>query len=120
MRRLLLVALASIASAAPARGQDPPSDPAPPQNAIAAENALQGTTRWDLTPPSRPAIEGYASEASVAPGDTIHLHVRAPAADRYRVLVYRLGWYGGDGGRLVTCIPGCDSDQPAVAQPAAP
>ncbi len=115
MRRLLLllVALAPIASAAPARAQQP-------ANPIATENAREGTTRWDLTPPPHPAIEGYTSEPSVAPGGTFHLHVRAPDTDRYRAVIYRLGWYGGDGGRLVACIPDCDSDEPAVPQPAPP
>jgi hypothetical protein len=117
-RRALLVALLLVA-AAPARAQDP-EPPSAPANPVAAENAQEGTTRWDLDPPPKPAIEGYASEASVAPGDVFHLHVSAPARDRYRILVYRLGWYGGEGGRLVTCIPDCDSDEPAVAQPAPP
>src|SRR4051794_10339109 len=118
MRRLpLIAAIVAVAAAPPARAQEP--EPEPP-NPIATENAREGTTRWDLTPPPRPAIEGYASESSVAPGDTYHLRVRAPVADRYRIVVYRLGWYGGDGGRLVACIPGCDSDRPAAPQPAAP
>jgi hypothetical protein len=82
MRRLTLIAvLVAAAVPGPAHAQKPETD-----NAIAAENAREGTTRWDLAPPPRPAIEGYASEASVAPGDAFHLHVRAPAADRYRIL----------------------------------
>src|SRR5581483_3894666 len=39
-----------------------------------------------------------------------------PAA-RYRVEVYRLGWYGGSGGRLVACTPSCDGDEAGSAQP---
>jgi N,N-dimethylformamidase beta subunit-like protein len=93
----------------------------PEVNPVATENDLDGTSRWDITPPDKPAIEGYASESSAAPGHAFHLHVRAgTAGDRYRVNVYRLGWYGGDGGRLVTCIPGCESDRAYVAQPAVP
>ena len=46
-------------------------------------------------------ITGYASETSVAPGQSFHLHVAAPAGSHYRVLVYRLGWYQGVGGRLI-------------------
>src|SRR3954463_14971008 len=116
MRRLTLIAaLVAIAAAGPAHAQKPEAE-----NPVTAENAREGTTRWDLTPPPRPAIEGYASEASVAPGDAFHLHVRAPAADRYRILVSRRGGYGGEGGRLVTCLPGCDADQRAAPQPAAP
>jgi hypothetical protein len=117
-RPALLGVLALLVAAGPARAQD--ASPAGAPNAIVAENAKQGTTRWDIDPQPAAAIEGYASEVSAAPGASFHLHVRAPAGDRYRVLVYRLGWYGGDGGRLVRCIPGCDSDEPAVAQPGAP
>src|SRR4051812_50102640 len=94
MRRLMLIAaLVAIAAAGPAHAQKPEAE-----NPVTAENALEGTMRWDLTPPARPAIEGYASEASVAPGDSFHLHVRAPVADRYRIVVYRLGRYRGAGG----------------------
>ena len=115
MRRAFpLIAVLLVAAPQPARAAQPP-----PGTPIAAENARAGTTRWDLAPPPRPAIEGYSSETSVAPGGTFHLRVRAPAADRYRIAVYRLGWYGGDGGRLMACIPGCESDEPAQPQPAA-
>ena len=93
----------------------------PAANPITTENAREGTTRWNLTPPEKPAIEGYTTESSAAPGNAFHLHVNAGRpGDRYRIYVYRLGWYGGDGGRLVTCIPGCESDRPYVAQPASP
>jgi hypothetical protein len=90
-------------------------------NPITAENLEDGTTRWDITPPAKPAIEGYASEQSAAPGQSFHLHVRpGREGDRYRINVYRLGWYDGEGGRLMTCIPGCDSDRPQIAQPPTP
>lgn len=93
-----------------------------PANPITVENARPGTDRWDITPPADPAIEGYASETSVTPGGAFHLHVkvRDRPGDRYRVIVYRLGWYGGTGGRLLACTPGCDADEPPVAQPEKP
>jgi N,N-dimethylformamidase beta subunit-like protein len=62
-------------------------------------------------------ITGYASETSVAPGQSFHLHVAAPPGARYRVLLYRLGWYRGTGGRLVMCVPDCRSSRAAIAQP---
>src|SRR4051812_32404594 len=93
----------------------------PNENPIVAETPQQGPTRWDVAPPDPPAIEGYASETSVAPGQRFHLHVNPGSPnDRYRIYVYRIGWYGGDGGRLVTCIPGCDSDEPAQPPPPPP
>jgi len=60
-------------------------------------------------------ITGFASELSVIPGQTVHLHVAAPPGSRYRVLVYRLGWYRGIGGRLIMCVPGCRSSRAATA-----
>src|SRR3954471_20024224 len=110
---LVVVLMLLLPQAAQAKVFDDPNE-----NPIVAENLEQGTTRWDITPPDKPAIEGYASETSVAPGQSFHLHVNPGSPnDRYRIYVYRIGWYGGDGGRLVTCIPGCDSDKPAQPQP---
>jgi hypothetical protein len=66
------------------------------------------------------AIEGYASRIGVAPGERLDLHVNAEPGSRYRVEVWRIGWYGGAGGRLVACSPSCAGDRPAIEQPAAP
>jgi N,N-dimethylformamidase beta subunit-like protein len=83
-------------------------------NPIQAENALPGVDRASWlprhVPPTR--IEGYASEASVLPGETVHFHVSTAEGDRYRIEVYRLGSYGGAGARLLTCLPSCGGDQP--------
>lgn len=99
------------------------ADKPEPETAIRNENAKEGTARWDLTPPPKPGIEGYASESSAGPGQAFHLHVGAAhSADRYRIYVYRLGWYGGEGGRLIRCLPSpdCDDDEPAAPQPLPP
>jgi hypothetical protein len=98
-------AIVAVAAAALAAG-------APP-NPIQAENALPGAPPaiW-LQPAVPPAsVEGYASELSVLPGEEVHLHVSTEEGDRYRVEVYRLGWYGGDGARLIGCLPGCSGDE---------
>ncbi len=39
---------------------------------------------------------------------------------RYRVEFYRLGWYGGAGARLISCLPSCSGDQAGVSQPLPP
>lgn len=86
-------------------------------NPVQAENELPGTTAWD-GPPSPPnAIDAYASEVSVRPGQAIHLHVATDPAASYRVEVYRLGWYGGTGGRLIACLPACNRSRQGVVQP---
>jgi hypothetical protein len=86
-------------------------------NPVQRENSLPGTPGWQIPAGAGTVITGYASETSVVPGQTVHLHVAAPPGSRYRVLVYRLGWYGGIGGRLIVCVPGCDSSRAAIAQP---
>lgn len=81
-------------------------DPAPPP-----------TDSWRLDPPATPdAIAGYASESSVAPRDTLHLHVGTTPAARYRVEIYRIGWYGAAGGQLVRCVPSCTEDSAGTSQ----
>jgi N,N-dimethylformamidase beta subunit-like, C-terminal len=86
-------------------------------NAVRRENSRPGTPGWEIPAGAGTVITGYASETSVAPGQSFHLHVAAPLGSRYRVLVYRLGWYRGIGGRLVMCVPGCRSTDAAIAQP---
>jgi hypothetical protein len=82
-------------------------------NPIQAENALPGAdpASWIQPAYTATAIQGYSSEASVLPGQTVHLHVRTSLGQRYRVEVYRLGWYGGFGARLLTCLPSCGRDE---------
>jgi hypothetical protein len=78
---------------------------APAGNPIQVENAKPGTRAWrvDLVP--QHVLEGYASEVSVLPGQTLHVHVSSSARLRYKVLIYRIGWYHGKGGRLMPCVP---------------
>jgi hypothetical protein len=74
---------------------------------VAAENRRPGSTAWwraAHAPPS--AIEGYATQPSVVAGDALELCVSTRPAGRYRIEVFRLGWYGGAGGRLMASPPG--------------
>ena len=59
----------------------------------------------DLAGPGQ--VEGYTSETSYAPGEALQLHVSTAPVEDYRVEVFRLGWYDGDGARLVACLPNC-------------
>jgi hypothetical protein len=86
-------------------------------NPIERENSRPGTPGWEIPADAGTVITGYASETSVAPGQSFHLHVAAPPGSRYRVLLYRLGWYRGIGGRLIMCVPGCRSSRAAIAHP---
>jgi hypothetical protein len=104
--------VACVAGAAP-----PASVPAAPQNPIQIENAQPGTTAWQSPDTDSPAIEGYASQVSALPGDTIQLHVSTRPSAEYRVEIYRLGWYGGAGGRLMMCLPSCTGTETGHAYP---
>jgi fibronectin type 3 domain-containing protein len=71
------------------------------KNVTRLENAKSGTTAWELSNPAwQGEIEGYASLTSVNRGGSISLFV-STSAPSYTVDVYRIGWYGGAGGRQV-------------------
>ncbi len=115
MRVLFLAGLVGLALAVPSFSAGPRL------NAVQSENALPGSTGWRTSAAPPRAIEGYASQVSVEPGDLLDLHVSTAPAARYRVEIYRLGWYGGAGGRLEACIPGsCTEDKPGAVQPLTP
>lgn len=67
---------------------------------VREENQRLGTPREQWWPGRDPSIVGFPTEFSVAPGDTVTLKVLTEAVD-YTVSVLRMGWYGGDGARLV-------------------
>lgn len=74
-------------------------------NAIQAENAKAGHGGWNLPNDGTPAypdeICGYASDVSVNRGDGISFFVSTPDP-HFQYEVYRLGWYDGQRGRLIT------------------
>ena len=117
-----IVALVLAACSGSSRGSTSsmaPATSAAASNPVERENARPGTPGWEIPADAGTVIAGYASEISVVPGQSFHLHVAAPPGSRYRVLVYRLGWYRGVGGRLIMCVPGCRSSNTAIAQPPA-
>jgi hypothetical protein len=87
----------------------------PSLNPTQMENQRPGTSAWMLTKPAlHREIEGYASAASVNQGQTIRLYVNTTAS-RYRLNVYRMGWYDGLGAREVLAAshyPGRRQPQP--------
>ena len=73
----------------------------PRRTLIEIENSKPGTESWQLTnPATRREIEGYASLTSVNRGDSIELFV-STEAPLYEIEIFRMGWYGGKGGRRV-------------------
>src|SRR6266576_1423509 len=88
-------------------------------NRIQRENRQPGTTAWQLTNPADDRqIEGYASLTSVPVGGDIDLFVNTKDVN-YTLTVFRLGWYGGKGGRKVLgpqTLPGVGLLEPALRQ----
>jgi hypothetical protein len=83
--------------------------------AIIAENARPGTADWRIPAGTGSQIVGYADSTSAQRGDTVTLFVSTAAA--WDVTAYRMGWYGGDMGRLVWRSPqqkGTVQPKPAI------
>jgi hypothetical protein len=77
-----------------------------PPNPVVAENCLPGSppSEWDLIGVDSSAIAGFATEISVNRGQTVRFKITT-TANAYRIDVYRLGYYGGNGARKVATIP---------------
>jgi F5/8 type C domain len=84
-------------------------------DSVPVENAKVGTADWQIPdasrvacvgPPSCPHadIEGYASLTSVNQGGQINFFVSTASTTTYTMKVFRIGWYGGAGGRLMGAL----------------
>ncbi|MGD1078804.1 MAG: N,N-dimethylformamidase beta subunit family domain-containing protein [Candidatus Sulfotelmatobacter sp.] len=74
-----------------------------PQNPIEAENCNPGTTGWEVDGLGDLTIQGFATDISVNVGQTVNFKISTPATS-YHIDIYRMGYYGGTGGRLITTI----------------
>ncbi|MDM4721986.1 hypothetical protein QTQ03_21215 [Micromonospora sp. WMMA1363] len=77
---------------------------------VVRENSQPGTPGFSLSgkrfgDDKKAQIAGYASSTSVAPGEDLDFHVSVATAQEYRIHVYRVGQYGGSGGRLIAVSP---------------
>ena len=87
------------------------SEPSSKVNVIAAENVLPGATDWQLTRVRVDSskyrstwIEGYCSRQSVRAGESIDIKVSANPARAFNLEIFRTGYYGGAGARLMKSI----------------
>src|SRR5262245_56825600 len=85
-------------------------------NSIVLENQLPGTPQsvWNLSGPGSTNIEGFTTDISVDHGDTVQFKINTDSSN-YRIEIDRLGYYDGDGARLVTTIQ--HQSPTAVLQP---
>ena len=105
---LTLTAAAWIAGGASVAAQD---------NRVQIENAKPGSTDWLLTRVvrhddeiyelgwhRRRGIEAYASHTSIKAGERLDVHVSTYPVNQYSVNIYRMGYYGGAGARLMRSL----------------
>ncbi len=104
-----------------------PPATAKPSNLIREENARPGTRDWLLTntridPKTKyrcPWIEGYCSRTSVRAGEEISFHVSTNPPSPFTLEIFRMGYYGGDGGRLMRTfkpMPGAIQPDPPISK----
>jgi hypothetical protein len=103
--QLLLPALLAVlglcaVGAAPALAEEDKCGEA--ANPIVCENALPGDppNDWQVNGVGNPAIEGFATSMSVDVGQTESFKIDTSASS-YHINILRLGYYKGDGARLV-------------------
>src|SRR5262245_53585795 len=75
------------------------------QNAIVTENQRPGVpmSQWDLIAFGSTSLQGFATDISVNHGSTVNFKIQS-GTNNWRIDIYRLGYYQGNGARLVTTI----------------
>ena len=85
---------------------------APRADLIGQENRKPGAGDWQLTRLRldrrdgyrSPWIEGYCSHQSIEAGETLGIMVSTNPPERFRIEIFRTGYYGGRGARLMTTL----------------
>lgn len=91
---------------------------------IEAENKKPGSTDWQLTRvrPDRdgqrcPSIEGYCSKQSVKAGESIDIMVSTDQKVQFEIEIFRTGYYGGCGARLMKKLGPFEGNSQPVPKP---
>lgn len=74
------------------------------QNVIVTENARTGNpaSEWDISGAGDLSIQGFATDISVNKGQTVRFKINVAGAVSYAVRIYRIGYYQGNGARLIS------------------
>ncbi|HEX6900080.1 MAG TPA: VCBS repeat-containing protein [Thermoanaerobaculia bacterium] len=78
-----------------------------PANPVIMENCKIGNPpdEWDnIVGVGDLGIQGFATEISVNRGETVYFKIKAPGVTSYRLDIYRLGYYGGNGARKIATL----------------
>ena len=102
MAAVIAVVLLGVGSGSSASAADPCGAGG---NPISCENSKPGSppSEWQVGNGADPSIQGFPTQMSVAPGQTISFKIKTDASG-YRIDIYRLGYYDGDGARKVATI----------------
>jgi hypothetical protein len=92
---------------------------------IAQENALPGSTDWQLTRVRldsstgfrSPPIEGWCSRQSVKAGETLDFFVSTRPAARFKLEIFRTGYYQGRGARRMMELGPFEGIEQPVPEP---
>jgi N,N-dimethylformamidase beta subunit-like protein len=93
-----------LAAARPQPVSAGPCDP-PIANPVVCENSKPGnpSSEWDIGGSGDSSIQGFATDISVNKGEVVRFKIKT-SATAYRLDIYRLGYYGGNGARKVTTV----------------
>ena len=73
------------------------------QNSVVIENALSGNpiSEWGVPNFRDTRIAGFSTKMSLNSGQTVHFKISVEAAATFTLKIYRIGYYGGNGARLI-------------------
>jgi hypothetical protein len=74
-----------------------------PVNPIEAENCLPGASGWQINGSGDSTIQGFATDISFNAGQAVNFKVNT-SAKAYQLQIYRMGYYQGNGARLIATI----------------
>jgi Domain of unknown function (DUF4082)/Bacterial Ig-like domain/Bacterial Ig domain len=109
LRMIMLIALAffmvlylNLGFRQPVLAADPCTSTS---NPIVAENCKVGNpaSEWDISGAGNSTIQGFATDISYNRGQTVNFKIKTTAA-QYRLDIYRMGYYGGQGARKVDSV----------------
>jgi hypothetical protein len=116
-----LLAVTLIATVA---GREPTKTPVAAENVIVQENRHEGATDWQLTRVRvdragfrSPWVEGYCSRQSVLAGETVDIMVSTVPPQPFRIELFRMGYYGGRGARLMETLGPFSGQAQPVPEP---
>jgi len=94
-------------------------------NLIIEENQKEGSDDWQLTrvrPNGKdgfrsPLIEGYCSKQSVRVGESIEIKISTNPVSKFKLEIFRTGYYGGKGARLMNTMGPYDGVAQSTPKP---